>query len=431
MMDATTSSNHDNIASSRKESFAGNAADESHRTKEHLLRVPAPYETVALNSSQEPTPGPKSILNSGRKKLGRDVSPRKTRKTVAFGSPEAAEYNKHSPSVSMTPLPPDKVKTMFLIPRSTSDSDRSMDSSTNRSVSMSHDAAYACEDDGAEHTAQLEGDINTLLINAQSSDFGVTTKGAGDIRNAMEPLNLDMLSEKHDSNVLALSISSPQQNINDPVNSFGSANFSSISSVRQNVRLGCHNSNDGYFETESPSDKCLHSDAVTSKHHRGTLEVRSEVEQKLDIQEDLTVQLEGDVYSLLATAQMINGDQDEVCPTTVDDSFLSDTGMDISREETTLEFNEETVALESNVNALLGTVQVNKEIGQDTELDASFEFTDSTLELETNVDSLLKSARQGIVLDADKCQCAEVCSDTAHLGATAESIEDTLELEKH
>jgi hypothetical protein len=86
---------------------------------------------------------PVGILSS-RKKLRSAIKP--TQRSVAFGSPEAAEYHIGSPSMSMTPMPASKAKALYAIPRNDSSCEAS---------EMSHD--------GGEQTVEIEADLNVLV----------------------------------------------------------------------------------------------------------------------------------------------------------------------------------------------------------------------------------------------------------------------------
>lgn len=57
---------------------------------------------------------PKSIISSARM---RGIRPRKN---VEFGSPEVAEYNINSPSLSMTHMHPESIRKRWAIPKSLS-----------------------------------------------------------------------------------------------------------------------------------------------------------------------------------------------------------------------------------------------------------------------------------------------------------------------
>ncbi|GMH53185.1 hypothetical protein TL16_g01393 [Triparma laevis f. inornata] len=120
---------------------------------------------------------PIGILNKNRGKKGRasiggmptsttsaaDLAPvakneggkkRKSRKSVAFGSPQAAEFHNDSPSASLTPMPTKEAKEKYTIPDT---SMSSMDTS-NASSSMSNTL-----NEDADNTVELEGDLNALM----------------------------------------------------------------------------------------------------------------------------------------------------------------------------------------------------------------------------------------------------------------------------
>ena len=120
---------------------------------------------------------PKGILNSGRKKQRDSVASRSgrpsiLRRSVAFGSPEAAEYNVGSPSVSLTPMPSKQAKEMFSVPQKL---DSSMSS---RDASASEEDDTADLDDiagvlgGGSQTTELEEDVNALLQQASADGAG-------------------------------------------------------------------------------------------------------------------------------------------------------------------------------------------------------------------------------------------------------------------
>mmetsp|Transcript_23642 Transcript_23642/g.53950 ORF Transcript_23642/g.53950 Transcript_23642/m.53950 type:complete len:239 (-) Transcript_23642:112-828(-) len=59
---------------------------------------------------------PRSILNSSKKKRNNLIRTPQARRTVNFGTPEAAEFNKRSPSMSLTPLCPKQIREKYRIP---------------------------------------------------------------------------------------------------------------------------------------------------------------------------------------------------------------------------------------------------------------------------------------------------------------------------
>jgi hypothetical protein len=103
---------------------------------------------------------PKSILNSSGKKAGN--------KSVAFGSPKAAEYNVESPSISMTPMHPKSVRERWAVPGEMDEKTTELEGgiadllaargSNPESMDPSMDQSY-------EKTAELESKLDVLLEN--------------------------------------------------------------------------------------------------------------------------------------------------------------------------------------------------------------------------------------------------------------------------
>eukprot|EP00970_Alexandrium_tamarense_P004511 scaffold759_cov290-Alexandrium_tamarense.AAC.47 len=102
---------------------------------------------------------PKSILNSSNKEDKRGFAKRR----VGFGSPEAAEYNIGSPSVSMTPMNPKSVREKYRMPNDPNVGD-SNDLSLSASSSMENDSLMHGINN--EETAELEDDITRLIARA-------------------------------------------------------------------------------------------------------------------------------------------------------------------------------------------------------------------------------------------------------------------------
>jgi hypothetical protein len=119
-------------------------ANTSNRRKSSILG--APKESAATTAVQSPAPKkhhPVGILSS-RKKLRSAM--KSSQRSVAFGSPEAAEYHVGSPSMSMTPMPASKAKALFSIPKNDSSGEAS-------------DLSY----DGGDQTVEIEADLNVLV----------------------------------------------------------------------------------------------------------------------------------------------------------------------------------------------------------------------------------------------------------------------------
>lgn len=102
------------------------------------------HATIEMSLSPLPQKSQPSSILSSRKKLRSAM--KSSQRSVAFGSPEAAEYHIGSPSMSMTPMPPSKAKALFAIPKN----DTSLEGSE---MSL---------DDG-EQTVEIETDLNVLV----------------------------------------------------------------------------------------------------------------------------------------------------------------------------------------------------------------------------------------------------------------------------
>lgn len=86
---------------------------------------------------------PVGILSSRKKIRSNSKS---SQRSVAFGSPEAAEYHIGSPSVNMTPMPSKKAKELYAIPRDNISGEASDTSSP-----------------VVDHTVEIEADLNILV----------------------------------------------------------------------------------------------------------------------------------------------------------------------------------------------------------------------------------------------------------------------------
>eukprot|EP00984_Skeletonema_dohrnii_P030345 scaffold21743_cov144-Skeletonema_dohrnii-CCMP3373.AAC.11 len=102
---------------------------------------------------------PKSILNSSGKKAGK--------KSVAFGSPEAAEYNVESPSVSMTPMHPKSVKERWAVPDGMDEKTTELEGGMADLLAAqgSNSASMDPMDQSYEKTTELESKLDVLLEN--------------------------------------------------------------------------------------------------------------------------------------------------------------------------------------------------------------------------------------------------------------------------
>lgn len=128
------------------------------------------HSDILQQTKSEHAGPPRSILNSALKKAkGPDSL---TRKTVAFGSPEAAEYHIGSPSVSLTPMPSTRAKALFSIPRY-------FDTCDHKSSSSSDSSTSAMNEDETQ-TVAIEVDISQVLHNiSQYHEQDSTTMNLG------------------------------------------------------------------------------------------------------------------------------------------------------------------------------------------------------------------------------------------------------------
>jgi hypothetical protein len=102
---------------------------------------------------------PIGILSS-RKKRTRESSGVKLSRSVAFGSPEAAEYHIGSPSVSLTPMPASRAKAMFAIPRG-------VVQNTTEDIGVPNAMSLF----KAEETVEIEIDLNMLVDNMKVDEM--------------------------------------------------------------------------------------------------------------------------------------------------------------------------------------------------------------------------------------------------------------------
>ena len=111
----------------------------------------------------------KGILNSNRKQSSRkstSINP-SYRKTIAFGSPEVAEFNSNSPSGNFTPLPARQARALFKIPSSQSNKfEGDCFDSTTSPINKVDD------------TTTIEVDVHSLLNNTKFDDHHRTNNSA-------------------------------------------------------------------------------------------------------------------------------------------------------------------------------------------------------------------------------------------------------------
>ena len=142
----------------------------------------------AQESMDERSPPPKrthpaSILSSRKKRNLALNEAKATRRIVAFGSPEAAEYHVGSPSVNLTPMPSSRAKALFAIPRG-KDRDPSIKLASDCSASSS-----------CERTVEIESDLNALVENLNGISPDLSPIGNDDDQDGTE--HFDLQNDKY------------------------------------------------------------------------------------------------------------------------------------------------------------------------------------------------------------------------------------------
>ena len=195
---------------------------------------------------------PKGILNKGRMSLPggnikvdeevrdaedktkmRNNKKKKRRKSVAFGSPQAAEFNSSSPSANLTPMPTSEAKQKYTVPDTSIMSESSADT-TNSSTANgdSEDNTVELEGDlnalmtsvgqgygtdmvDDDNTVELEGDISDLLKNAEDEQEGgedETMEIEGDLSAVLDSVGgeLDKIGKENGGKIAEVVINSPK-----------------------------------------------------------------------------------------------------------------------------------------------------------------------------------------------------------------------------
>ena len=294
--------------SSGKKIKAGSVCDEG---------LPIAGGSTLRASKSECTSAPKSILNSTKKKQSAPEYLR--RKTVAFGSPEAAEYHIGSPSISLTPMPPKRAKAMFSIPSDVSNVDKNssvasvsvdatlLEKETNTvdidvdvHKMLENTADYLESDSQKQVSAEASGALNPLSASRSFDDrpfqneFVMPPNVASSVDFTSDEMNIEDITTATD----------PLCSILDDTNPVDSGLLmSSIMSDRANGEFVGTPSADSVVATKTLTD-----DASTDLNKERRLDVaESAVESAASspcdyTDEDNTVELEADLSSILAMA---------------------------------------------------------------------------------------------------------------------------------
>jgi hypothetical protein len=369
-------------------------------TKETVEGAPA-----AGMRSVQPSPAtadisvPRSILTSSRRSV---PGSHQSRKSVVFGSPEAAEYRIGSPSVSLTPMPKGTAKAMFTMPSAQGSQSSSSTASEGLSGSLLEDETVEIENALMQNVAASESkmrDSEAKAPPAESEDMDTSdassTKadvpplGQPDEDETVEletnieglfsstfgsPQDASMLqsAEKNDTTAME---TSPAESV-DMTDAQSIASMASSRSGKSEDLKGSSQKLD--FEgklSESPDGDDDDKPAGTFGTARDD---QSLITVPLENEEENTIELEADLTSLLAASGGAAAMTREAPkPVTLTKKFPKMDSNLVPRTNR-LSFGD----------ALLGNENVNHQ--DDTMTDGSL-----TKELETNMESLIKATGGG------------------------------------
>lgn len=412
---------------------------------------PDTRETVEVSKpagmrSAQPSPAtaeisiPRSILTSSRRSV--PGSHQSGRKSVVFGSPEAAEYRIGSPSMSLTPMPRGTAKAMFSMPsaQGSHSSDSTISEGLNGS-SMEQDETMEIENALMQNVATSQSTTTA----AESQDMDTTSEVNASQETASTTSPLPPLGQPDQDETVEL-----ESNIEGLFSSaFGSPNDASNASILQSAEkntttdmetsptesvdmtdaqsiASIASSQSGESESLKESSQKLNFEnkqfgsSQDDERTVGTLDTARDDQRLLTIplrddeqqEEENTIELEADLTSLLASsdgaAAMTREAPKPVTLTKkfpkMDSSIVPRTNrlsFGIAPMETTEDANSGgdtmtdgslTKELETNMESLIDSADDGRveENGGDTMTDGSL-----TKELETNMESLVKATASG------------------------------------
>jgi len=406
---------------------------------ERLKRQSTPISTKVDFSPSETHDQnyPKSILNSGKKKSkllsrlsGSDSETKKRPRTVAFGSPVAAEYNKGSPSMSMTPLPPSQVKHLFSIPASYSESESDVsisfsdvrDESELSLLNESSENGLSEQQHFAEDTAQLESDVNSLLLNAQCSNFDVLyhDDDPTDIRVSIEPTQLSLVEREHPDSDLE---SDTNNTTNSKVNVKKSLPIDATAELEEGIEEllagdeGFASFNESNINDDEPStvsvDKSNAERFATTRRISGPSRAcndfstsrRNDLTESIEDEDDDSkrgISMDSSFMDLTEISRIpLSGGEMAVCYQSIEDVNTEkiDQTVDIETNMATLlesvphTMQDKTVELETNLISLLAVEHEMIDTSKESEVEHTMATgVGATCELEQNIGELLKES---------------------------------------
>lgn len=370
-------------------------------TKETVEGAPA-----AGMRSVQPSPAtadisvPKSILTSSRRSV---PGSHQSRKSVVFGSPEAAEYRIGSPSVSLTPMPKGTAKAMFTMPSAQGSQSSSSLASEGLSGSLLED-----------ETVEIE---NALMQNVAASESKMRDSEAKAPPTESEDMDTsDASSTKADAPPLGQPDEDETVELETNIEGLFSSAFGSPQDASM---LQSAEKNDTTAMETSPAESVNMTDAQSIASMASSRSGKSEdlkgSSQKLDFEGKLSESPDGDdddksagtfgtarVDQSLITVPLENEEEENTIELEADlTSLLAASGgaAAMTREAPKpVTLTKKFPKMDSNLvprtnrlsfgDALLGNENANHQ--DDTMTDGSL-----TKELETNMESLIKATGEG------------------------------------
>jgi hypothetical protein len=368
-------------------------------------------ESPATNASFQKI-APKSILNSSKKRkaVGRDSLT--SRKSVAFGSPDAAEYRIGSPSVNLTPMPHKQAKAMYAIPR-----DTSPDSPLNEDSSPEHS-------NSEDQTVEMDIDMNALIGAMDGQDVELT-QGSGEAENVEPTLSAENTDPSQETATL-IGSDQTESSIDSEMPGEEEDQTIELEATIQGLLHNTFKSDASRHEnSSSPADSMdiagaqsiFSANSQISKRSQDTA-TSPQLDQNIDDSsqmsefaermatedEDNTVELEGDLGALLAAASQGSDD------------------LDSSDELRSVKLTDKFPKMQSSIAPSTNRLSFgNSHIRSQDDID------EMTTELESTMDSVVNAVNSSL-MDEDATETVELESTMNSLLEAAEStVEDTEE----
>ena len=326
---------------------------------------------------------PVGILSSKKKSF--------PQRSVAFGSPEAAEYNIGSPSMSMTPMPKGRAKALFTLPGVSNRFNSNEADSGQAGMGLLVDRITVEQMNDSPELSPIMKRKAGLDAYQESSEF-IMPKGNEqntiELEGGMESLLANNLKDLNDTEYTDSSASAPGSHFEMKDSSIELTDSESIASI--------HSKHDKFTSEFAVP---LHAQRLDFSYASEMSEnVGFGVEDKIDQKVEKTVELEGNIFSLLEAANGSN------------DAEKNDMTNDMEMTEDSASF-----ALTEQFTGNLNNIVENPDSGA---------VVDKTVELEGNLLSLLEATNSSKSTEAiDKTDDMETLEDAASLARNDDSTE--------